>query len=363
MGLQVSHGVPLGLVLGLMLGLFPTNVEACRLLPAPPDIENVFRVHVEGPCLPEQHLALAVKAGDILEALEHGRSIDFEGVLVVDDVMLDRLPLYDLSKLSDIPPAVRSRLQQQRIAAVRVIAGSVSIRHSQFTQVLATNLVEGALVMLGEVDFTGTVFQQSIDLSKTVFVGPLNFSHVRVDYEGFFIGSQFDQAVDFSHVTFGTHSRFHKADFRDRVTFADSHFEGVAEFLEVTFRQGADFSRSRFASGTGFSGSVFEGPADFSAVTVDQEIYFRFTEFKHPASFHHARFRDVVDFSNARLDGGIDFSNGRFQTPPELTGSNIPLDAVSAQGWRSHQAQLGIFAGLVIVVLFYLWVSKGKKTA
>jgi hypothetical protein len=52
------------------------------------------------------------------------------------------------------------------------------------------------------------------------------------------------------------------------------------------------------------------------------------------------------------LDGGIDFSNGRFQTPPELTGSNIPLDAVSAQGWRSHQAQLGIFAGLVIVVLF-----------
>lgn len=363
MGLQIYHGAPLGLVFGLMLGLFPTGVEACRLLPASPDIENVFRVHIVGPCLPEQHAALAVKAGDILEALEHGRSIDFEGVLVVDDVMLDRLPLHDLSKFSDIPPSVRARLQQERIAAVRVIPGSVSIRHSWFKQVLATNLVEGALLMLGEVDFTGTVFQQSIDLSKTVFVGPLNFSRVRVDFEGFFIGSQFDQAVDFSHVTFGTHSRFHKADFRDRVTFADAHFAGVAEFLEVAFRQGADFTRSHFASGTGFSGSVFEGPADFSGVTVDQEIFFRFTEFKHPASFQHARFRDVVDFSNARFDGGMDFSDGRFQIPPELTGSNIPPDAVSAQGWRSHLAQLGIFAGLIIVVLFYLWMSKGKKTA
>lgn len=363
MGLPVSYGVPLGLLLGLMLGIFPMSVEACRLFPSPSDIDNVFRVHVEGPCQPEEQAALAVKAGDILEALETGMSVDFEGVLVVDDVMLDRLPLRDLSQLSAIPPAVRGRLQQQRIAAVRVIPGSVSIRHSRFQQVLATNLVEGALLMLGEVDFTGTVFQQSIDLSKTVFVGPLNFSHVRVDYEGFFIGSQFDEAVDFSHVIFGTHSRFHKADFRDRVTFADTHFAGVAEFLEVTFRQGADFSRSRFASGTGFSGSVFEGSADFSGVTADQEMYFRFTEFKQPASFQHARFHDVVDFSNARFDGGVDFSNGRFQSPPELTGSNIPLDAVSAQGWRSHQAQLGIFAGLLILVLFYFWMTKRKKTA
>ena len=363
MGLHVSHGVPLGLVLGLILGLVPLDVEACRLLPAPPDIENVFRVHVEGPCSPEEHVALAVRAADILEALEHGRSIDFEGVLVVDDVMLDRLPLHDLSTRSDIPQGVRARLQQQRLAAVRVIPGSLSIRHSQFTQVLATNLVEGALLMLGEVDFTGTVFQRSIDLSKTVFVGPLKFSKVRVDYEGFFIGSQFDQAVDFSHVAFGTHSRFHKADFRDDVTFADAHFAGVAEFLEVAFRQGADFSRSHFASGTGFSGSVFEGRADFSAVTIDQEIYFRFTEFKQPASFQKARFRDVVDLTNAKFDGGVDFSGVKFHSPPELTGSNVPSGAVSAQDWRSHQAELGIFAGLVIMVLFYFWVSKGKKTA
>jgi uncharacterized protein YjbI with pentapeptide repeats len=362
MGLWRPLGLPLALALGL-IGLFPMSVEACRLLPTPPETENVFWVHVEGPCLPEEQAALAVRGADILEALEHGRSVDVEGVLVVDDVMLDLLPLHDVSGHSNIPLAVQERLQQRRIAAVRVIPGSLSIRHSRFEKVLATNLVEGALLMLGAVDFAGTVFQQSIDLSKTVFVGPLEFSKVRVDFEAFFIGSQFDQAVDFSHVTFGTHSRFHKAAFRDRVTFAGAHFTGVAEFLEVEFQQAADFSRSHFASGTGFSGSVFYGQADFSSVTVDHEVYFRFTEFKQQVSFQHTQFHKVVDFSNARFDGGQDFSGVVFHSPPELTGSNLPLDAVSAQGWPSQKAQLGIFAGLVILVLFYLWVSKGKKTA
>ena len=362
MGWRGSHGVPIAFMLGL-LGLFPMSVEACRLLQAPPGSENVLWVHVEGPCLPEEKEALAVRGGDLLEALEKGKYIDLDGVLVVDEVRLDLLPLHALSEHPTIPTAVEKRLQQQGIAAVRVIPGALSIRHSRFEKVLATNLVEGALLMLEAVDFTGTVFQQSIDLSKTVFVGPLKFSTVRVDFEAFFIGSQFDQAVDFSHVTFGTHSRFHKARFRDRVTFANARFTGVAEFLEVEFQRAADFSRSTFAGGTGFSGSVFEGAADFSAITADHEIYFRFTEFRESVTFTHAQFHKVVDFTNARFDGVQDFSGVVFLTPPELTGSNVPPDAVLAQGWRSQQVRLGIFAGLGILVLFYLWVSKGKKTA
>lgn len=362
MGWRGPYCLLLALLFSL-IGLLPKSVEACRLVPTPPDIENVFWVHVEGSCLPEELAALAVRGADVLEALEQGRSIDFEGVLVVDDVMLDLLPLHNLSENSDIPPAVQEHLQQRRITALRVIPGALSIRHSRFEKVLATNLVEGALLMLGAVDFTGTVFQQSIDLSKAVFVGPFEFSKVRVDFEAFFIGSQFDQPVDFSHVTFGTHSRFHKAAFRDRVTFADTHFTGVAEFLEVEFQQGADFSQSHFASGTGFSGSVFDGPADFSSVTIDHEIYFRFTEFKQQVSFQDTQFHNVVDFTSAKFDGGQNFSGVVFHSPPELTGSNLPLDAVLAQGWRGQQAQLGIFAGLVILVLFYLWVSKRKKTS
>ena len=360
MGLQRSHHVLLGLFFGLM-SQFPISVDACRLLPAPPELENTFWVHVEGPCLPGEQETFAVKGEDLLHAVEKGMSVDLEGVLVVDDVMLDLLPLRDAAGNSDIPGAVRAHLQQRGVAAVRIIPGSLSIRHSRFEKVLATNLVEGFLLMLERVDFTGSVFQQSVDLSKTVFVGPINFSKVRVDFEGFFIGAHFEQAVDFSQMRFGTHTRFHKAGFRDGVTFADSRFTGVAEFLEVEFQRKADFSRAHFASGTGFSGSVFAGPADFSTVTFDQEIYFRFTEFKQTVSFVDAQFHNVVDFSNARFDGEKNFSGVKFKSPPTLTGSNLSLEDVLDQGWRRPQSQFGIFAGLIILMVFYYWASRRKK--
>lgn len=352
----------LGLLLAL-LGLSSINAVACRLLPTPQGSENVFWVHVEGPCLSGEEAAFAVKGADLLEALAQGKRIDLDHVLVVDQVMLDLLPQQALSEYPVIPPSVGKLLNEKGITAVRVIPEAISIRHSRFEKVLATNLVEGALLILGTVDFTGTVFQQSIDLSKTVFVGPVRFSNARIDFEGFFIGSQFTQGVDFSHVIFGTHSRFHQAQFRDRVTFAEAHFTGVAEFLEVEFQQAADFSRTAFASGTGFSGSVFKGPADFSAISAVHEIYFRFTEFRESVTFAKAQFHTVVDFSNARFDGAKDFSGAEFRTMPELTGSNLPLDVVSVQNGRRLYSQVGIFLGLVILVLCYLWLSKGKKAA
>lgn len=353
----------LGLLLAL-LGVSSVNAEACRLLPVPPGSESVFWVHVEGPCLPEEEVTFSVKGADILEALVQGKRIDLDHVLVVDQVMLDLLPQQAISEYPSIPPSVGKSLNEKGITAVRVIPETISIRHSRFEKVLATNLVEGALLMLGTVDFTGTVFQQSIDLSKTVFVGPVRFSDAQVDFEGFFIGSQFAQGADFSHGIFGTHSRFHQAQFRDRVIFADAQFRGVAEFLEVEFQQAADFSRTTFASGTGLSGSVFKGPADFSAISAVHELYFRFAEFRESVTFANAKFHTVVDFTNARFDGTMDFSGAEFHTMPELTGSNLPRDVVSVQnGRRTYDAQVVIFLGLVLLVLCYLWLSKWKKPA
>jgi uncharacterized protein YjbI with pentapeptide repeats len=346
-----------------LVELFSLNAEACRLLPIPQGSEQVFWVHVEGSCLPEEEAALAVKGADLLAALMEGKGIDLDHVVVVDPVMLDLLPQQALSDNPSVPQAVGKRLQEQGVTSVRVIPKAISIRHSRFEKVIATNLVDDVLLMLEPVDFTGTVFQQSLDLSKTVFVAPVRFSNARVDFEGFFIGSQFVQGVDFSHVTFGTHSRFHQAQFRDRVTFADAHFAGVAEFLEVRFHQTVDFSRSVFAGGTGFSGSVFKGAADFSAISAAQEIYFRFTEFRNLVTFAHAQFHTVVDFTNAKFDGTQDFSGVEFRTAPELTGSNLPVELTEVQHGPSHVGQVGIFLGLVFLVFCYLWISKGRKTA
>jgi len=277
---------------------------------------------------------------------------------VVDDVLLDELPLQPIAEIPNIPAHITARFQQQRLEVVRVIAGAITIRDSQFEKVFATNLVNDSLVILGEVLVFGTTFLESVDFSKIIFVKPLVFSNVTVEHEGFFIGAQFEETVDFSRTNFGTHSRFHKAVFRAPVTFADVAFKGVAEFLEVEFQQDANFSNATFDSGTGFSGSVFHGPVDFSGVTIKREIYFRFSEFKQQVSFRQAHFQSVVDFSNSSFLGDHDFSEAEFAVQPEFTASNISIDVPISGQRLNQQTQWFIFGALVILVGMYLWISK-----
>ena len=354
------HDGPLWLfvmVLFLMSGL-NQKVWACRQLEPPVDRADTLWVHLEGPCLPTDQRAWAVKGGDVLEALEAGKNLDLQGALVIGDIMLDQLPVQPVAEIPNIPADIQERLQQRGLEAVRVIQGAVTIRDSRIEQVLATNLESGALVILGEVNMAGTTFLQSVDFSKIIFAKPLVFTNVQVEYEGFFIGAHFDQAVDFSHTNFGTHSRFHKAVFGGPVLFVEVEFKGVAEFLEVEFQQTANFSQAKFLSGTGFSGSIFHGPVDFSGVRAKQEIYFRFSEFKKGVSFRHGRFQSVVDFSNSHFEGEHDFSEAEFAVQPEFTASNISVQVPISGLKFTQQSQWLLFGGLVILAGIYLWISK-----
>jgi hypothetical protein len=341
-----------------LLGGLNQKAWACRLLEPPVNRADTLWVHLEGFCLSTDQRAWAVKGADVLEALKAGKNLDFQGALVVGDIMLDQLPEQPVAEIPNIPADIQARLHQRGLETVRVIQGAVTIRDSQFEQVLATNLVNGALVILGEVNISGTTFLQSVDFSKIIFAKPLVFTNVQVEYEGFFIGAHFEQAVDFSHTIFGTHSRFHKAVFRGPVMFVEVEFEGVAEFLEVEFQQTANFSQAKFLNGTGFSGSVFHGPVDFSGVRAKQEIYFRFCEFKEGVSFRHGQFQSVVDFSNSHFEGEHDFSKVEFAVQPEFTASNISVQVPISGPRFNQQSQWLLFGGLVILVGIYLWISK-----
>jgi hypothetical protein len=350
----------LGAMVLFLIGGLPQNSWACRLLESPSDRLDTLWVHLDGFCFSSDQREWAVKGADVLEALTAGKNLDFRGALVVDDVMLDRLPLRPVAEIPDLPRDIQARLSQQGIEMVRVIPGAITIRDGQFEKILATNLVDDVLVILGEVDISGTTFLQSVDFSKVIFAKPLVFSSVQVEHEGFFIGAHFEQSVDFSHTVFGTHSRFHQAVFRAPVTFADVRFKGVAEFLEVQFYKGADFSQVHFLSGTGFSGSVFHGPVDFSEVKTKQEIYFRFSEFREGVSFRQGQFRSVVDFSNSRFAGDHDFSAAEFAVQPEFTASNISVEVPISGRRFNRQSQWMLFGGLIILVGFYLWISKRR---
>jgi uncharacterized protein YjbI with pentapeptide repeats len=348
------------MVLLLLSGL-NQKAWACRLLEPPVNHADTLWGHLEGLCLSTDERAWAVKGADVLEALKAGKNLDFQGALVVGDIMLDQLPVQPVAEIPNIPADIQERLHQRGLETVRVIQGTVTIRDGRFEQVLATNLVNGALVILGEVNIAGTTFLQSVDFSKIIFAKPLVFTNVQVEYEGFFIEAHFEQAVDFSHTIFGTHSRFHKAVFRGPAMFVEVEFEGVAEFLEVEFQQAANFSQATFLSGAGFSGSVFHGPVDFSGVRTKQEIYFRFSEFKEGVSFRHGQFQSVVDFSNSRFEGEQDFSEAEFAVQPEFTASNISVQVPISGSRFNQRSQWMLFGGLVILVSIYLWISKKSK--
>jgi len=346
----------------LLMGVESWDAWACRLIEPPAGRSDTLWVHLEGFCLSKDQQAWAVNGADVIAALIDGRDIDLQGVLVVGDVMLDHLPLQRVAEIPYMPAMVLERLQQRGLDSVRVVSGSVTIRDSQFEKNLATNLRQGVLVMLGEVDVSGTTFLQSVDFSKTIFANTFVFVDVHVDYEGFFIGTHFEKAVDFSHTTFGTHARFHKAIFRAPVMFVGVQFKGVAEFLEVEFHEEADFSQAQFVSGTGFSGSVFHGPVNFSDVVMKGQIYFRFSEFKQRASFRHAQFQNVVDFSNSRFEGTQDLVEAEFAVHPDFTGSNITPDVVVSRRWLDRRSQWLVFGGLfVLMAVFLLWWSRRAR--
>ncbi len=342
----------------VLFSFMTNNAWACRLLEPPAETVDVLWVHLDGFCFAGDQRELAVKGEAILEALQDGKSLDLQGALVVGDVMLDQLPLQPLEEIPGIRQDIRNDLKERSLEQVRVIPGSISIRDSQFENVLATNLVNDVLVILGEVDISGTTFLQSVDFSKIIFIKPLIFSNVSVGHEAFFIGAQFEEITDFSHANFGIHSRFHKAVFLAPVSFAEVEFKGVAEFLEVQFFQLVNFSNAKFLSGTGFSGSVFFGPANFSGIQTHRETYFRFSEFRDGVSFRHGKFKNVIDFSNSRFDGAFDFSDAEFAVKPEFTESNISIEAPIVGQKVSQLSQWLLFASLILLAGIYLWITK-----
>ncbi len=339
----------------------PSSASACRLLDPPPNQADVLWVHLEGSCSEDEQKQFAITGEDLYRALEQGKSLDLHGVLIRGDVMLDRLPLQAVSSLSSVNDEIVSWLKQHGVQRVRVIPGRVVVRQSRFENVIATNLAQGALLVLGEVDFQKTRFEQSVDFSKMIFSAPFSFAKVKVGFEGFFIGAQFRGPVDFSSVTFGTHTRFHKAMFMDLVTFSETQFVGVAEFLEVEFRGDADFSGTLFLSGTGFSGSVFHGPLNFSHVQVEKEMYFRFSEFIQHVSFRDSDFNSVLDLSNTKFSGEKDFTGLQLTVFPTLEGSTLRPEDVPPPRRMVNWPQIGIMVVLIILGVTFLWFSRRTK--
>lgn len=345
----------LGVWVGLLLCCGPAievAAGACRVESA--TTQGLFKIHLSVECTKSERESRAIDAAGLLAALKRGETIDLNGVVVRGNLTLDAL------SVSANPPVIEGVIRRDD-HEIRVITAEVSILNSVVQGAIIHRSSEGTLVFGGPVTFAGTIFEQTVDLSRSVFTQPVTLSGAIFLRESYFVQAHFLGAVNGEETAFGPHTRFHRSQFHDAVTLQRSGFSGLAEFLEVLFDRDADLSRTYFKSGTGFSGSHFRGLADFSEALFDGDAFFTFAQFDGDAFFRRATFRATADFDDAAFNAREDFSKAFFEKGPQFTRAKRSSRSPEMLGIENPQIQYAITLSLLVfsvVLIAYLIRSK-----
>jgi uncharacterized protein YjbI with pentapeptide repeats len=299
-------------------------------------------LHLGAGCTEQEREARGLDAEQLLQAVKEGKGIDLSGVVVRGDLSLDTLPA------GPLPPDLEGMKELQG-REVRVISASLTIVDSVVHGAIRHGSTQGLLVLRGPVTFSGTRFEQLVDLSRAVFVQPVTLSAAVFLRESYFVQGRFLRDVFAEKTAFGPHTRFHRSIFQGPVTFQQSGFNGLVEFLEVVFEKDVNLSHAYFKLGTGFSGSRFHGLANFSEASFDREAFFTFTRFDGHADFRRATFRSTADFSDASFKGLDDFSNTVFEKSPQFTRATGSVTGQASLGHENQTKQYAIILSLLVV--------------
>lgn len=309
-------------------------------------------------CTKQERAARPVNGKDLLAAWRSDAAVDLGGVVVTGPVDLDTLPVRSVASLTRLSDDERVRLAALGIVETRYIDGPVTIKDSTVGGSIQTNLGDGYLVVRGPVVLTGTTFERTFDLSRTIFLNVVDLSDVTLIDAAYFIGAQFAKPVSFVNTSFGTHTRFHRASFLKHVSFERARFAGPAEFMEINFKEEADFARSTFSKGTGFSGSRFHAGATFAEAEFGREAYFLFAVFEGAAVFRATQWESVADFSDAVFQGDKDFSHATFTRAPEFSRVNappiIPRPIGGGEIFTRHGVTILLLVGAALLVVYVI---------
>jgi len=306
--------------------------------------------HLGAVCTEQEREARAVDAAQLMQAFKEGKGVDLSGVIIRGDLALDLLPV------GSLPPELEGMKELQG-RELRVISGSVTIVDSVVRGAIRHGSPQGLLVIQGPVTFSGTTFEQLVDLSRAVFTQPVTLSGARFLRESFFVQGRFLRDLFAETTSFGPHTRFHQSAFQGPVTFQQSRFNGLAEFLEVVFEKDVNLSRAYFKLGTGFSGSRFQGLADFSQASFDGDAFFTFTQFEGDADFRRVTFRSTADFSDASFKRREDFSQTSFEKGSQFARAARSTTRQASQESENQTIQYAIILSLLVggaLVIAYL---------
>lgn len=324
---------PFLLAMALFLSIPGTATAACTVERENASDAALFIRHFNPDCSKVERAGQAIQAVEILAALKAGKGLSITNAVITGDLLLTLLPSAPVGSLT-LPERILAALGQAKVSEVRVISGPVQIQNSIVDGVVDTQLkpdmiehrmLGDMLVVQGPVTFTGTTFTKSVDLSRTVFLGPVDSSEAIYLGDVFFLNSHFDKPATFEKTAFAGNTRYYQAVFFEPVTFLRAGFSGLTNFLAVTFKKEAGFSRAYFKMGTGFSGSKFEGISDFSETVFEKAAFFAFAVFAADTYFRRGVFRGEANFSDADFQGKDDFSKVFYQQEPNFSRAKFAM--------------------------------------
>jgi uncharacterized protein YjbI with pentapeptide repeats len=322
----------------------------------------VLKLHLSVGCTEQEREARAVDAAQLLQAFKEGKGVDLSGVIVRGDLSLDMLSVGPL-------PSELEGIKELQGREIRVIPGSLAIVDSVVRGTITHRSAQGLLVVKGPTTFSGTRFEQLVELSRSVFIQPVTVSDAQFSRESYFVQGRFLRGMVADKASFGPHTRFHRSLFQGPVTFQQARFNGLGEFLEVVFEKDVNLSRAYFKLGTGFSGSRFQGLADFSEASFDGQAFFTFTQFNGAADFRQVRFRSTADFSNASFKGKDDFSQASFEQGSQFTNATRTATVQASSEPDNEIVQYAVifilvtFGALLIIFRVRRRRSRGTGTA
>lgn len=237
-----------------------------------------------------------VQASEILDKIQKGEPVEYDGVIIEGDL--------DLSKL-DLPKENENFL----------VNSNIIIRKSRIK---------------GDVIFANTIFKRAIIFESTQFDRIAIF---QAQFRGiaYFNYAQFSRDADFSRAVFTRLATFLGAMFKGNVHFEDATFSENAYFNDAAFRENADFTHATFSRYAEFLSAIFSRDAYFNHVT-----------FSGDADINHATFRGYAAFKESRFNENAAFNKATFIKDARFEGATF---SGSANFWRATFGKDAYFEG------------------
>ena len=161
-----------------------------------------------------------------------------------------------------------------------------------------------------EYDFSGSTFFYPIDLTKSYYKKPGNFS-----------GATYQGGADFSGATYQGGADFRDSSYKGGADFSGSTYQGGADFRRSTYKGRADFRRSTYKGRADFTDSTYKGWAYFSDSTYKSWAYFSDSTYQGGANFRRSTYQDWADFNGSTYKGRANFTDSTYKALANFCGS------------------------------------------